>query len=133
MPSIQQRVMHYAHELYNNVIVFPTKPAGERWKECLEQAWELHYLRYLLAHGVVEFTYLKRDGTMRTARGTNYLDIIPPSKQPNGHQQLMIDAGMEQPNYKSIAYYDLDKEDWRAFKVINFVQINRMTAITPIE
>ena len=129
----QTRVMHYAHILYNDNL-FPTMTSGERWKACLNEAWELHYLRQLLAHGVVEFAYIKQGSyTIRTARGTNCLDIIPLSKHPNGHQQHLIDAGVEQPNYKSIAYYDLDKENWRAFSVTRFVQVKRVMAITPIE
>ncbi len=45
----------------------------------------------------------------------------------------MIDAGLAEPNYQSIAYYDLDREAWRAFSIENFVQVNRLMAITPIE
>ena len=89
--------------------------------------------RRLLAHGLVEFTYIKHDGTVRTARGTNNPELVPPSKAPTGRQQRDIEAGLAQPNYRSIPYYDLDKEAWRAFSIENFLHVTRVMAITPIE
>ena len=137
MTSIQQRVMHYAHIIYKqmpwDLLSIPTPNPGSLWKEALQAAWELHYLHEMLAHGIVEFTFIKKDGTLRTARGTNYPDLIPPRCAPSGRQQAEIEAGLTEPNWKSIAYYDLDKEEWRAFSIENFVQVNRVAAITPIE
>ena len=123
--SIQQRVMHYAHHIHNTT-------TGS-WSQALRQAWEIHYLRHLLARGVVEFTYIKQDGTTRTARGTNYGEIIPPSKMPSGALARKIALGQAEPNYCSIPYYDLDREAWRAFSIENFVQVTRVAAITPIQ
>ena len=124
-PTIQTRVMHHAHIIY--------QAGGCNWSEALQAAWDLYNMRLWLAHGVAEFTYIKQDGTERVARGTNYPEIIPPSKAPSGRQQLAIEAGLAQPNYKSIAYYDLDKEEWRAFSVEKFRTLDRVLAITPIE
>ena len=105
----QTNVMHWAHIIY--------QAGGCDWSTALLSAWTIYYLREYLKRGVVRFTYLKQDGTWREARGTLNADIIPPSKAPTGKQQAMIDAGLAEPNYKSIAYYDLDKEAWRAFNV----------------
>ena len=105
----QTTVMHWAHIIY--------QAGGCDWSTALLSAWTIYYLREYLKRGVVRFTYLKQDGTWREARGTLNADIIPPSKAPTGKQQAMIDAGLAEPNYKSIAYYDLDKEAWRAFNV----------------
>ena len=114
--SIQQRVMKYAHHIYLNCYM--------SWSEALQFAWELHYLREILSHGVAEFTYIKRNGETRTARGTLWPEIIPPSKAPKGVQQ---------PNYKSISYFDLDREAWRAFSIESFVQVTRVMAVTAVE
>ena len=125
-PTIQSRVMHHAHIIY--------QAGGYNWSEALQAAWDLYNMRLWLAHGVIEFTYRKQDGSTRTARGTNCTTTIPPSKAPTGTQQQLIDAGLAQPNYHSIAYYDLDKEDWRAFSVENFISLDRVlmaTTITP--
>ena len=116
---IQSNVMHWAHHIHNTT-------TGS-WSQALRQAWEIHYMRHLLAHGVVEFTYIKRDGTTRTARGTNYPDLIPPSKAPKGTNRNV------NCQFSIINYFDLDREAWRAFSIENFVQVNRVTAITPIE
>ncbi len=121
---IQSNVMHWAHHIH--------RTSDGSWSEALQRGWEMHYMRQMLAHGVVEFTFIKRDGTTRTARGTNYTDIIPPSKAPTGHQQEAIDAGLAQPNWKSIAYFDLDKEAWRAFSIERFVQVNRLAVVMPV-
>ena len=122
--TIQQRVMHYAHIIYQ---------AGWcDWSTAVTSAWTLHYLREYLKRGVVRFTYLKQDGTWREARGTLNTDIIPPSKAPTGRQQAMIDAGLELPNYKSIAYYDLDKEAWRAFNVDCFSHATGVAVLTNV-
>ena len=112
--TIQQRVMHWAHAIYQS--------GYYQWSEALREAWTIHYLREYLRRGIVRFTYVKKDGTLRTARGTNNEDIIPPSKLPKGILAREIALGLKEPNYKSIAYYDLDKEAWRAFDVSRFYQ-----------
>ena len=117
--------MHYAHTIYN--------AGGCNWSEALQTAWDMHYLRRWLALGIAEFTYLKRNGDTRTARGTLCNELIPPSKAPTGQQQLDIDAGLSQPNYKSIAYYDLDKEAWRSFNIENFLTLDRLLYLKKIE
>ena len=112
--------MHYAHEIYWSGV------AGNSWKQAMICGWDAAYLREYLTHGVAEFTFIKQDGTERTARGTLNADIIPPSKAPTGKQQAMIDAGLAKQNYKSISYYDLDKETWRSFSVENLLSVNRV-------
>ena len=118
----QQRVMHYAHSIY--------QAGGCTWSEALQAAWELHYMRLFLKHGVVEFEYIKKDGSARAARGTNCVELIPPSKQPTGRQQLLIDTGALAPNWKSIAYFDLDKEAWRAFSVESFQKVRKVAFLS---
>ena len=122
--TIQKRVMHWAHTIYQSGI--------STWSEALQAAWTLHYVRQYLKRGVIRFTYLKHDGTWREARGTLNPDIIPPSKAPTGVQQALIDAGLAQPNYKSVAYYDLDKEGWRAFDVCCFSHATEVAVLNEL-
>ena len=122
---IQSNVMHWAHHIH--------RTSDCSWSEALQRGWEMHYMKEMLAHGVVEFTFMKKDCTERLARGTNNMEIIPPSKEPTGRQQAAIEADLAEPNYKSIAYFDLDKEAWRAFSVERFVQVNRLMAMTAVE
>ena len=121
----QQTVMHHAHIIYN--------AGGCNWSEALQAAWDLHYLRRWFALGVAEFTYTKQDGTIRTARGTLCTELIPPSKTPKGTLEREIELGLAQPNYKSIAYYDLDKEDWRSFSIEKFGTLDRLLYLKSVE
>lgn len=102
--SIQQRVMHWAHRIH------PTLEC--EWKEAVLHAWYMHYLHKWLEHGIVKFVYTKKDGSTRAARGTLHPELIPEERRSKG---------MRKPNWKSIAYYDLDKQDWRAFRVEDFL------------
>ena len=47
---------------------------------------------------------------------------LPPDKQSKGIIQSQIAAGVRKPNYNSIAYFDLDKQAWRAFHPAMFIQ-----------
>ena len=128
-PSIQQRVMHHAHIIFRAQLL----ESPITWSEALCRAWELYYLRQWLRQGVVQFTYVKQDGTLREAHGTLNPDVIPDDQQPTGKQQALIDDGLQQPNWKSINYYDLDKAAWRSLRAANLVAIVRTLPITMIE
>lgn len=120
-PTMQQRVMHYAHILY--------KTGEYSWSDALKIAWTIHYLRHYLTRGVVRFTFTKQSGERREARGTLCPELIPPSRTPKGIVQAEIEQGLRQPDYSSIAYYDLDKEAWRAFSICNVKSIEEIRVL----
>lgn len=60
-----------------------------------------------LRNGVVEFSYEKKDGTIREAKGTLNSEVYGEENKPKG-------AGSEVPD-NIVKYYDLDKEGWRSF------------------
>lgn len=60
-----------------------------------------------LRNGVVEFSYEKKDGTIREAKGTLNSEVYGKEHEPKG-------TGFEVPE-NIIKYYDLDKEGWRSF------------------
>ena len=102
------RVMHIAHALHK------THPHDE-WSEILKLAWQFIYLRQMLQRGIVKFSYYKINDeiltrVIRPARGTLNLELIPPDKQPKG-------SPLYTPNYSTMAYYDLDVQGWRSFKL----------------
>ena len=109
----QQRVMHWAHII---------QPVWElNWSDAVSFAWYMHYMHKWLEHGIVKFVYYKADGSTRAARGTLHPELIPEEKRSKGILKAQIEAGVRKPNYKSIAYYDLDKKDWRAFRPEDFI------------
>ncbi len=73
-------------------------------------------LKEKLQNGIVHFTYKKKDGTMRTAKGTTMLDLIPEENHPKG--------GVSNKPEGYVYYWDLDREGWRSFKNANFVKVD---------
>lgn len=61
----------------------------------------------MLTEGATSFSYTKTDGSTRKATGTLNPDLIPENKR----------AGSTQPaDATTVAYYDLDANDWRSFR-----------------
>ena len=88
----------------------------------LKQAWWFESFRDALANGFAQFTYYKKDGTTRTALGTRSSVLIPTDKLPKG--QLEINEWED--IVKSIPYFDLDKNEWRSFSVLNFISLDKV-------
>ena len=110
--------MHYAHTLFNTChAAYAVAGVHYPWKTAVNEAWSLVRLREMLKNGIVEFNYRKQDGSLRKAKGTLHELLIPDDKKPKGD---MSDSAAK-PNYKSIAYFDLDKQEWRAFSIDKFI------------
>lgn len=65
-------------------------------------------LRAILAHNIVSFTYTKRDGTTRHARGTRNIAL---AEKAAGY----FIPTPQTTNTNENAYFDLDKMGWRSF------------------
>ena len=94
------------------------------WSDCMKRAWDFHWFRKMLTNGIVHFRYFKRDPditvpssplayVLREARGTLVMSAIPEDKRPKG-------TSTRKPNFDTISYYDLDRADWRSFKIVWF-------------
>jgi hypothetical protein len=57
-----------------------------------------------LKRGEIKFSYEKVDGSIREARGTTLLDLIPPSQHPKDGEKA----------HKGTAFFDLDNLAWRS-------------------
>jgi hypothetical protein len=62
-------------------------------------------LRKALREGIVSFAFKKLDGTLRTARGTTKLEVIPIESHPSGTGKKTT---------RKVSYWDLDKIGWRS-------------------
>ena len=74
----------------------------------------IHDLRKALNEGVVNFEFVKKDGSLRAARGTTCPELIPTENMPQGkrtpEQQAMY-------NRTTVAFYDIDKKAWRSMRI----------------
>ena len=77
-------------------------------------------IKEVLASGDVYFTYRKKDGTEREAYGTRNTGII------EDHNATPTGNGTEKAGV--IAYYDLESEGWRCFKIENFIGFKTVCA-----
>ena len=64
--------------------------------------------------GIKKFSFTKVDGTIREAQGTRNIDIIAEANS--------LPKGVIKDNDNVIRYYDVDKVEWRSFKVDNFIE-----------
>ena len=65
----------------------------------------------------VEFSFMKKDGTLRHAVGTTNPDVLPPKE--NGEE---YDASKPK-NYAVINFWDCEKEAWRCCKTASLVSV----------
>lgn len=63
----------------------------------------------VLRNGVTHFIYVKKDGSLRVAKGTKNFDFIPSEDVPTG-------GGNEMPDNIE-TYYDVDKGAWRCLDI----------------
>ena len=76
---------------------------------------DLARLKRLLTNGVVEFSYKKKDGSLRKAKGTLKDELLPETdKDDERKRNLSKDC---------FYYFDLKKDDYRCFLRDNFVEI----------
>lgn len=103
MITDNSRAMHYAHILDQPHFA---------WSDIVRHAWYFVSLRRWLTRGVVSFSFRKQDGSLREAHGTLDLHLIPADKRPKG--------ALPRPNFASMAFFDLDLGEWRAFDIRRF-------------
>ena len=64
--------------------------------------------------GVVLFEFVKKDGSIRHARGTTCPDLVPTDNMPQNkrtpQQQALYDR-------QTVAFYDIDKKGWRSMRI----------------
>lgn len=84
---------------------------GRPMAECEEQAKQIAECVKEMCERVVEFYYLKKDGTTRQAFGT---------LQPEVLIQHVTHQSCREPNPDLVTYFDTEAQAFRSFKKINF-------------
>ena len=68
-----------------------------------------------LKKGEVNFTYKKKDGTIREVRGTLKADLLPKVEVTESESESERPKKKRVIDEDVICYYDLDKLAWRSF------------------
>lgn len=86
---------------------------GRPMADCERQAQQIAECIREMSSRVVEFYYMKKDGTKRQAFGTLQPEVIVP---------LISNAPERKPNPDLVTYYDTEAQAFRSFKKVNFVE-----------
>lgn len=97
-------VMKYAWQLW--------RATKQRWQICMIKAWQLYRLAKAMRDRVVTFYYSKADGSIRKAIGT--LRNLPAGATLGGKK-------ITKPSYKTMAYFDTERNAFRCFKIENLI------------
>lgn len=111
-----RRLMRRANYLKNKTTEYYDQASS------LRGSWWFESFRDAISNGFARFTYRKQDGTFRQALGTRAPSLIPVDKLPKG--DMADGAATWEDNVKTIPYFDLDKNEWRSFSVLNFVSLD---------
>ena len=86
--------------------------------------FKYHILEALMS-GVCRITFTKVDGTVRTMNCTRNLEFIPlharPAKWSGGGMNF---KRSENPNSDQVDVFDMDKRQWRSFKMNNIISMD---------
>ena len=90
---------------------------GRPMAECEEQAKQIAECVREMCDRVVEFYYLKKDGTTRQAFGTLQQEVVI--------AHVTADS-MREPKPDIVTYFDTEAQAWRSFKKVNFKNYVKM-------
>ena len=71
-------------------------------------------VRTALNEGVVLFEFIKKDGTLRHARGTTSPELIPADNMPQNKRSPQQQALYER---QVVTFYDIDRKAWRSMRI----------------
>lgn len=86
---------------------------GRPMAECEKQAQQIAECIKEMNSRIVEFYYMKKDGSKRQAFGTLQPEVIVP---------LISQAPERKPNPDLVTYYDTEAQAFRSFKKVNFIE-----------
>ena len=86
------------------------KTTGKTFEVSLSKAWQVYRLLKKMRKGITAFAFEKADGTLRRAKG-----IIKAYTPKTTNQR--------KENFKTVAYFDTDKQSFRSFKVENLITV----------
>ena len=84
-------------------------------------------LKKALYEGIVIFEFIKKDGSLRHARGTTCPDLVPSDDTPKGKRTPLQQAAYDR---QTVAFYDIDKKAWRSMRIDTIWNYHRALKLT---
>ena len=78
------------------------------------KAMMIESLKEKLCNGVAHFIFIKKNGDIREAFGTTNVAVV--AKYTNGN-------GISREHFKTTAYFDIEKGEWRSFRWESIVKV----------
>ena len=92
---------------------------GQGSVQALTIMHDLVELKKMLTEEIVHFVFEKTDGTRRDAYGTRAVDVIRRYDTTTANQKP------QRAFNGTFPYFDIEKQEWRCFKVDRFVMIDK--------
>ena len=120
--NIQQTLFSGDNELMK-IDLYLDKQFGQGSVQALTIMADIAELKKMLTEEVVHFVFEKTDGTTRDAYGTRAIDVI--RKYDTGSTSQKPQRAFN----GTFPYFDIEKGEWRCFKVDRFVMIDKDYAL----
>ena len=116
--NVQQSLFSGDNELMQ-IDVYLDAKFGLRSMEAITLMADIAELKKMLNEEIVHFVFEKTDGTRRDAYGTRAIDVI--RKYDTGSTSQKPQRAFN----GTFPYFDIEKGEWRCFKVDRFVMIDK--------
>ena len=115
---LSEALINFSHLTYNNIkimidLLYEKKSEKQQIRE--KRSKDLAKLKRLLKNGVVEFSYKKKDGSVRKAKGTLKDELLPETDRDDERKKNL--------SKECFYYFDLKRDDFRCFIRDNFLEI----------
>ena len=115
---LSEVLINFSRLTYNNIkimidLLYEKKSEKQQIRE--KRSKDLAKLKRLLKNGVVEFSYKKKDGSVRKAKGTLNDELLPETDRDDERKKNL--------SKECFYYFDLKRDDFRCFIRDNFLEI----------
>ena len=115
---LSEVLINFSRLTYNNIKIMIARldeKKSEKQQIREKRSKDLAKLKRLLKNGVVEFSYKKKDGSVRKAKGTLKDELLPETDRDDERKKNL--------SKECFYYFDLKRDDFRCFIRDNFLEI----------
>lgn len=82
-------------------------------------------LKQLLSEGIVEFTFKKKNGEIRTAKGSRSIEVLM-NTPSSGFMEENKPTGVGKESTTAVPYWDFEKQAWRSVCLDSVISIDKV-------